>query len=83
MRPLLKTASVRIWVTYLADKLMYRVWTDQEAVSLIKDGPWLSDVEALVSELIKSSESQHATPNILSGAITGAALGTELNDLDE
>ena len=65
------------------DKLMYRVWTDQEAVSLIKDGPWLSDVEALVSELIKSSESQHATPNILSGAITGAALGTELNDLDE
>ena len=65
------------------DQLTYRVWTDQEAVSLIKDGPWLSDFEALVSELIKSSEHQHATSNMLSGAFTGAALGMELNNLDE
>ncbi len=83
MRPLLKTASVRIWVTYLAECGSTVTGATHEAVSLIKDGPWLSDLEALASELIKSSESQYVASNMLSGAITGAALGTELNDLDE
>jgi hypothetical protein len=73
---LLKTKSEVIATQHGID---YRVWTDQEAVAVIKDGPWLGDLDELVLAMIYTEEQNHSTSGMISGAVLGSAIGIEID----
>ena len=61
----------------------YRVWTDQEAVMLIKDGAWLSDLNELVRLLVERDEQKNTGSSMLTSAMMGSAIGLAMDDFDE
>jgi hypothetical protein len=61
----------------------YRVWTDQEAVTLVQDGSWLGDLEELVRLLIEKEEHNTSGSSMLTSAMMGGAIGIAMNDFDE
>lgn len=63
--------------------LQYRAWIDDEAVSLFKDGQWFPDLNRLVTDMIENEKAKQSSSNMLLGAATGAALGSELGDFDD
>lgn len=61
----------------------YRVWIDQEAVTLIKDGSWLDDLEELIRAMMHTDEHNHSGSGMLTGAVLGSAIGMEMGGLDD
>jgi hypothetical protein len=61
----------------------YRVWTDQEAVTLVQDGSWLGDLQELVRLLVQTDEQRLAGSSMFTSAMMGGAIGIAMNDFDE
>jgi len=61
----------------------YRVWIDQEAVTLIKDGSWLDDLEELIRAMMHTDEHNHSGSGMLTGAVLGSAIGMEMGGFDD
>ena len=61
----------------------YRVWIDQEAVTLIKDGSWLDDLEELIRAMMQTDEHNHSGSGMLTGAVLGSAIGMEMGGFDD
>ena len=61
----------------------YRVWIDHEAVTLIKDGSWLGDLEELVHAMMHEDAHNHSGSGMLTGAVLGSAIGMEMDGFDD
>jgi len=61
----------------------YRVWIDQEAVTFIKDGSWLGDLEELVNAMMHDDAHNHSGSRMLTGAVLGSAIGMEMDGFDD